>query len=94
MNLTQREKRRTWRKTLRKFQGNQCCWCKGLMQTEHPARWDFETLEHIHPKSAGGRNKIANLALAHAKCNNERGSEMLYPIHIGKMHSRRQRVMK
>jgi 5-methylcytosine-specific restriction endonuclease McrA len=85
----QREKRRAWRNTLRKYQGNLCCWCKGPMQTEHPGRWDFETLEHIHPKHHGGRNQISNLALAHAKCNNERGSKLVSPVHIGRMHPKR-----
>jgi 5-methylcytosine-specific restriction endonuclease McrA len=89
VNITVRARRRAWRDTLRKYQGNLCCWCKEPMQSAHPERWDFETLEHIHPKSAGGRNKISNLALAHAKCNNERGSQMVYPIHIGRMHPRR-----
>ena len=29
------------------------------------------TIEHLVPKSSGGRNMLANYALAHRKCNND-----------------------
>jgi len=39
------------------------CWFCGL------AMGDDITIEHLVPKSAGGGNKLANYALAHARCN-------------------------
>lgn len=43
--------------------GDQCWFC-GL------ALGDDKTIEHLVPKSAGGRNTLANYALAHRACNN------------------------
>lgn len=34
----------------------------------------FATFDHKKPRSDGGTNHYANLALAHRKCNNSRGS--------------------
>ena len=79
MNYRGRAKKSGWRKTLRKYQGNLCCWCKKPMQTTNLHGWDFETIEHLKPKSIGGRDAIENLALAHAKCNNERPRNELKP---------------
>jgi 5-methylcytosine-specific restriction endonuclease McrA len=31
------------------------------------------TLEHIHARGRGGTEELANLALVHARCNNEKG---------------------
>ena len=39
------------------------CWFCGL------SMGDDATIEHLVPKSAGGGNKLANYALAHAACN-------------------------
>lgn len=39
------------------------CWFCGL------AMGDDVTIEHLVPRSAGGPDKLANYALAHAKCN-------------------------
>jgi hypothetical protein len=75
-------------KTLRKRQGNQCCWCGGPMQRTHPGQWDFETLEHLTPLSKGGTHHISNLALAHLRCNQERGSEDRTPLFIGQLARR------
>jgi 5-methylcytosine-specific restriction endonuclease McrA len=66
-------------KTLRKHQGNQCCWCGQPMQRTDPQAWDYETLEHLTPLSKGGSHHISNLALAHRKCNQARGSEDRQP---------------
>lgn len=32
------------------------------------------TLEHIVPRSRGGNDEMKNLAISHARCNNDRGS--------------------
>lgn len=68
------------RETLRKYQQNQCCWCGRPMQYEKPEKWDYETFEHLVPLSKGGTNEMSNLALAHRKCNSERGSEDREPL--------------
>ncbi len=68
------------KKTLRKMQANQCCWCGRQMQTEKPYQWDYETIEHLTPLSKGGTHDMSNLALAHQKCNRERGVEDREPL--------------
>lgn len=48
--------------------GDKCFWCREAM-TENPVSPDFATIEHIRPLSAGGSNRMSNLALAHKRCN-------------------------
>jgi hypothetical protein len=52
------------RKKLIERDGDECWFC-GI-----PMGADM-TIEHLVPKSAGGGNKLANYALAHAKCNHD-----------------------
>lgn len=66
--------------TLRKMQANQCCWCGKQMQNEKESKWDYETIEHLTPVSKGGSNDMSNLALAHKKCNEERGNTDREPL--------------
>jgi 5-methylcytosine-specific restriction endonuclease McrA len=49
-----------------------CIFCGGRLAFD-PATGDGATLEHIRPRSDGGTDDLANLALAHARCNNEKG---------------------
>lgn len=68
------------RDTLRKYQRNQCCWCGKPMQRQNWHKWDYETIEHLTPRSKQGTNDIQNLALAHKKCNRDRGVEDREPL--------------
>lgn len=68
------------RDTLRKYQGNQCCWCGKPMQQTNRVKWDFETIEHLTPRSKGGTDAIENLALAHQRCNRLRGVQDREPL--------------
>lgn len=82
MNIRKRARRRSIRETLRKYQGNRCCWCGGPMipvTGKTDRRWNVETLEHLKPLSMGGKDEIANMALAHYRCNQERGLKPLQP---------------
>jgi 5-methylcytosine-specific restriction endonuclease McrA len=47
-----------------------CCWCGKFVLTT------LATIEHIIPRSRGGKNDLQNKAMAHRHCNNERGSNM------------------
>ena len=47
--------------------GRKCCYC-GI--TDTPLE-----VEHIHPRSAGGSNRVSNLALACRTCNTTKGSQ-------------------
>jgi hypothetical protein len=68
--------------------GNECWFC-GLEMAS-----DDMTIEHLAPKSAGGRNMLVNYALAHSVCNNRAGDmpliqkiEMRTKMRAGKVES-------
>lgn len=58
------------KKQILKRDGNKCFYC-GLPLN------DDVTLEHIDPLTAGGKNKLSNMVLAHDKCNREAGSKTI-----------------
>jgi 5-methylcytosine-specific restriction endonuclease McrA len=41
------------------------------------------TLEHIQPLSEGGNSHVENLAISHARCNNQRHAKAAAPPAIG-----------
>lgn len=54
------------------------CWlCEGEIDPDairgHPAA---ATVDHVVPKSRGGRTEPANLRLAHRRCNAQRGNDL------------------
>ncbi len=61
---TSQERRRA---RLLERDGDRCWFC------DRPMGNDI-TIEHLVPKSAGGRDMLANYALAHAKCNHDAGN--------------------
>jgi len=50
------------------------------MQCRDADKWDYETFEHVVPRKMGGTNAMDNLALAHKRCNNERGCTPKDPL--------------
>ena len=38
---------------------------------------DSITIEHLQPRSKGGRNRLLNYAVSHHRCNNKRGNDPL-----------------
>ncbi|MGE3270517.1 MAG: HNH endonuclease [Chloroflexota bacterium] len=58
------------------FQGGRwvgpCIFCGGKLALD-PHSGDGATLEHIRPRTDGGTNDLENLALAHSRCNHEKG---------------------
>lgn len=71
-----RVKKMAFFKKLMKRDGNRCAICGELLRLEikDPKHPMFTTLDHILPKSFGGRNGTDNLRLTHKKCNNKRGN--------------------
>jgi HNH endonuclease len=53
-----------------------CC----FIRCPHPLRkietFEEATLDHILPKSAGGRTRLANLQLMHRECNGAKGHDI------------------
>lgn len=49
-----------------------CLFCGGRLALD-PRTGDGATLEHIRPRTDGGTDDLGNLALAHGRCNNEKG---------------------
>lgn len=50
------------------------------MQHNNWDKWDFETFEHLVPLSKGGANAPPNVALAHYRCNQQRGAQEREPL--------------
>jgi 5-methylcytosine-specific restriction endonuclease McrA len=65
------------RTRLAEAQNWKCCWC-GRDCTDELDRRHSMTIEHIVPKSRGGKDTWENLAMACNRCNQKRGSEMKY----------------
>lgn len=53
--------------------GNRCAWCKNPIKTIQDA-----TLDHIVPRSLGGRTRESNLQLMHRRCNSKKSSTLTY----------------
>jgi len=75
-----KKKKRYEANLFERFWGEQaglCCYCRAPMirpdgtRDEKTATW-----EHIHPRSMGGSNAVANLALACRECNEGRGKSL------------------
>lgn len=62
-----------YRTMLSEAQNHKCCWC-GCMTTEQRDKKNSSTIEHIIPKSLGGKNVLDNYAMACYKCNNKRNT--------------------
>ena len=56
----------------RQLRGVVPCWVCGLHVLPADA-----TLEHIKPMSEGGNSHLENLAISHAHCNHQRGTNPL-----------------
>jgi hypothetical protein len=54
-----------------------CIHCRSALVVDAQGRTDYRTtVEHIVPQSAGGGDVPQNLALACARCNNQKGSRL------------------
>jgi hypothetical protein len=52
------------------------CWlCGDAIDQNAIGPWQ-PTIDHLVPRSRGGSNDLANLRLAHRRCNNRRGSHL------------------
>ncbi len=77
-----KERREALRRQLFESQDGLCHLCGKPMTLKRNGTStspSFATFDHIEPKSNGGRSHHTNLALAHRKCNNSRGSKPLSP---------------
>ncbi|PZV06384.1 MAG: hypothetical protein DCF22_23955 [Leptolyngbya sp.] len=70
MNTQQKNSKR---QQLIERHGSCCCWCKKTLSL------DELTIEHMNPKSLGGRNNLENLRLACRPCNRSRGNNPFPP---------------
>jgi hypothetical protein len=61
------------RSRLAEVQRWRCCWCLCEMRGEQGFN-NSATIEHITPRSCGGTDHKANLAIACNRCNNRRGN--------------------
>src|SRR5690242_12451898 len=66
-------RRRALRSVLAEAQGHRCCYC-GIALAPSGAAHDAETLEHMIPVAAGGRDEWLNTVVACRLCNLGRGA--------------------
>ena len=64
------------RTKLSEQQNHKCCWC-GIRMREDRGFDNTCTIEHIVPKSLGGKDDIDNFAAACRKCNDSRSNSYL-----------------
>lgn len=60
--------------------GSDCSICGTELNRREPEQWSNPSaisFDHILPRSAGGLSDLANLRLAHRRCNMERGNDPL-----------------
>lgn len=63
------------RKRLYNDQRGLCHICDEAMTTDDPQSPEYATIDHLVPLSRGGKKyEIANLMLAHQRCNGMRGT--------------------
>lgn len=55
---------------LHDIQGGLCFYCREVMQLEHA------TIDHVIPRSKGGKNKVRNYVLACKPCNAKKGDRL------------------
>jgi len=65
--------RRVLRAALSEAQGHRCCYC-GIALAPSGVAHDSETLEHMIPVAAGGRDEWLNVVVACRLCNLGRGA--------------------
>lgn len=58
---------------LAEAQNWKCCWC-GIHCIPEPHHKHSATIEHVHPRSLGGKDDWDNYAMACARCNHKRGT--------------------
>ena len=70
-------KRRRWLRKVLVAKHNGCCYlCGRIVElSDETSEW-YATVDHVVPLSRGGRDVLANLALACRKCNENKGSEV------------------
>lgn len=68
--LTSKEARRQWRRSIKEAWGNKCAYCN-----QPPIDNSSLTIDHIKPKSKGGKDCTSNVTPACLSCNHSKGSE-------------------
>lgn len=84
-----RSRKLNWIRSLYIRDGRQCVYCgKPMMSISDLEKFDYEagkrlpadfpTLDHVTPRSEGGRTVLDNLVVACATCNNKKGNQATY----------------
>lgn len=68
-------KNQRWKRRLYISQRGKCCFCCRMMvaDIDFHSQGLLATIEHVIPRSKGGRNHISNYTLSCSPCNNKRG---------------------
>lgn len=77
VNKKSYNKRFNIRKKLFEEYNHKCCECGISLQIEYPNRKNYLTIDHILPKSKGGKNNIKNYQPMCKKCNLEKSDKII-----------------
>ena len=59
-------------------EGDRCYLCGLVVDLDAPIDHPGQaTLDHVYPRSAGGSNRMSNLAVAHLSCNQAKGNAVI-----------------
>ena len=64
--MTSSEAKRLWRREIKESFGNKCVYCGSTNNL---------TIDHVHPRTLGGKDEASNLVCACRKCNQAKGSQ-------------------
>ena len=68
-------KRKRTRQLVVERHGMACFYCQARLTDNVNDRDTYLTLDHLKPRSRGGRNTLRNLRPACRRCNNEKGDD-------------------
>lgn len=69
ITMTSSEAKRLWRRSIKEYFDNTCVYCGKTYDLSELS------IDHVHPRSLGGKDEAKNIVCACTRCNQEKGSQ-------------------
>ena len=66
--MTSSDAKRLWRRSIKEHVNNTCVYCGNSYDLSQLS------IDHVHPRSRGGKDTLSNVVCACKKCNQDKGS--------------------